>query len=151
MDRRNRLTARGGSNLPTQNREPDPAGACAVPATVELCPREINMTAFTIKNDNGPDIKISGEMIGYAATSENNAHTKFSGSPGRWTELMLYRTVGGKHVAANIEHSNWQGERNMHSAVICENHDQIVEFFGYGPLASDLYADAGIDPSQAVD
>lgn len=109
------------------------------------------MTEFTIKNDNGPDIKISGEMIGYAATSDNSAHTKFSGSPGRWTELMLYRTVDGKYVAANVEHSNWDGERDMHNAVVCEDHDQIVEFFGHSPLSSDLYADAGINPSETVD
>ena len=109
------------------------------------------MQTYTVKNDNGRDIKFTGDFIGYAATSDDSARSDYSGSLGRWTELILYRTSGGKYVASIVNHSNWDGERDSHDAVVCETQEEVIEFFGDGQLSKELYADAEIDACLMID
>ncbi|GEM_PF-1199208 len=73
------------------------------------------------------------------------------GMRGRWAELILYRTQGGKYVCEQIGRTERQGESDRRSAAVCEDHEGVIEFFGTGWLAKDLYAKAGIDITIHVD
>ena len=107
-------------------------------------------TVFISERDNAPDLKFKGVHIASAASSSNNASSAYSGSPGRWTTLGLYRTRGGKYVSVRVSHTVWSGETDRHEARVCETEADVVEFFGHGWLAKKLYEAAGIDATEAV-
>lgn len=100
------------------------------------------MEQFTVTVDDGPDIRFKGERIALASTEEDC---------GRWMELALYRTAGGKFVCAQSHFTKWQGEADSHTATVCENHAGVIEFFGHDRLAKEIYNDAGIDAAIKVD
>lgn len=103
------------------------------------------MQQYTIKNDGARNIKFTGEVLGHAASSPDTAHPKYSRSVGRWTELTLYRTKGGKFVCEEVGHTQWQEEHDRHRAAVCDDQECVIEFFGTGWLAKELYEDAEID------
>lgn len=111
-----------------------------------------DMETFTIKRDNEPDLRLSGEIIGHAASSANNAAgSRYSGQTGRWTELTLYKTAGGKYVCEQVGRTQWQGERDRFSGAVCETIEEVIEFFGHRWLAKELYAEAGINDVVEID
>lgn len=109
------------------------------------------METITVKRDDQRDVKFTGELVGVAASSADRASQNYSGSTGRWAKLALYRTKGGTYVCERIEYTRWQGEQTGHSGAVCENEEQVVEFFGCGWLAKDLYEDASIDSAVEVE
>jgi len=90
-----------------------------------------------------------GTRLDYAtlASSSDQAmgSAYYSGQVGRWTELTLYKTQGGKFVCHQIGRTQWQGERDRFSGKVCETLDEVREFFGHRWLAKDLYAKADIE------
>lgn len=111
-----------------------------------------DMETITLELDNEPDIRFTGECIAKVASSDNNASgSSFSGQAGRWTELTLYKTKGGKYVCHQIGRTRWQGERDRYSGKVCDSLDAVVAFFGHRWLAKELYDTAGIDASKPID
>lgn len=105
-----------------------------------------DMETFIIEIDNAPNIRFSGEEIASVESSGNSAiSTYFSGQEGRWTELVLYKTKGGKFICHQIGHTNWAGERTRYSGKVCETIEEVKEFFGHRWLAKDLYYEAKIE------
>lgn len=96
----------------------------------------------TIKRDGDRDIKIKGEIVGEAASREET---------GRWAELTLYRTAGGRYVCQQIGRTIWEGEHDRHSAAVCYTTEEVVGFFGVGWLAKQIYDSAGIDAAEEVE
>lgn len=109
------------------------------------------MTKKELKRDNDRNLVFTGELIGSASSSPNNAHSNYSRETGRWTELNLYKTAGGKFVCHSIGRTQWQGEHDRYSAQVCETESEVVDFFGTGWLAKELYEDAGIDATEVID
>ena len=109
------------------------------------------MEQFTIHRDDCPHISFTGELIAEAETSPETARSDYSGSTGRWQELKLYRTKGGKYICSRKDGSQWQGEHDRHEAAICDDHAGIVAFFGYDRLAMELYEAADIDASERIE
>ena len=109
------------------------------------------MQEFTLSNDNAEDIKFSGDLIGSALSSEDKAGSGYSGSAGRWVELNIYKTSGGKFVCQEIGHTKHDGERTRHKVAISETIDDVKAFFGYRWLAKELYRNAGIDAAKRID
>ena len=103
-----------------------------------------------VERDGELDLKFRGELIAGVSSSSNNASSAYSGSPGRWATLSLKRTRGGKYVAARIGHTIWDGEYDRHEAEVCEDESAVIEFFGAGRLAKELYEAADIDATEAV-
>jgi hypothetical protein len=68
------------------------------------------MEQFTIHRDAEPDLSFTGELVAEASTSPDQAMPNYSEQTGRWTELALYRTQGGKFICSRIERTQWQGE-----------------------------------------
>jgi hypothetical protein len=109
------------------------------------------MTKFTIERDNDRDLNFTGEIIGSASSSPNNASSNYSRETGRWSELNLYKTAGGKFVAQSIGRTQWQGEHDRYSAMVCNTEAEVVDFFGTGWLAKELYDDAGITAVEEIE
>lgn len=102
------------------------------------------METFTVQRDNDRDLRFSGELV-----AEASSHCQ--GDAGRWTELKLYRTKGGKFICQQIGRTQWDGERDRFSGTVCTTETEVVDFFGHGWLAKELYANAGIDADEEVD
>lgn len=103
------------------------------------------MQEYTIKRDNDRNLRFTGILLGSAESNSNNASGNYSGSTGRWTELRLYETKGGKYVCQSIGRTQWQGEHDRFSAVVATTLDEVYAFFGGGWLAKELYEDANIE------
>jgi hypothetical protein len=110
-----------------------------------------DMEQFIVKRDGKRDLKFAGEKLATVSSSANNARSDYSGSPGRWTELTLYRTAAGKYVCSQIGYTSWQGEKDRYSGQTCDAVDQIQEFFGHGWLAKELYEAADIDTTEHIE
>ena len=100
-------------------------------------------------NNDAPDIRFQGELIAEASSDSNVSWS--SGTGGRWTELKLYRTAGGRYVAQSIGRTKRQGEHTRYSAKVCETAADVIAFFGHGWLAKELYDDADIEDVQHVE
>ena len=101
-----------------------------------------DMVTFTLEISNAPNVRFTGELVASTASSDNQAMGFYSGQPGCWTELALYKTKGGKFVCHQAERTSWQGERDRFSGKVCEALEEVKEFFGQGWLARDLYSEA---------
>lgn len=106
---------------------------------------------FTIPVSNAPDIRFVGEKIAGVSSSKHRGSEFYSGKTGRWTELHLYKTKGGKYVCQQIGRTEWSGEYDRHSAKVCKALEDVKEFFGFGWLAKRLYGRAEIDYTVLVD
>lgn len=110
------------------------------------------METLTLAVDNAPNIRFTGELVGSAASSDNQAVGRsYSGQTGRWTELSLYKTKGGKFICHQVGRTCWQGEHDRFSGKVCETLAEVKEFFGHRWLAKELYAEASIDDAVEVD
>ena len=78
-----------------------------------------------VKRDNDKDIKFTGNLIAEISSKKPVDDI-------RWTELQLYRTQGGKFICSEIGRTTIEGEHNHHKADVCEDHDEVINFFGYG-------------------
>lgn len=103
------------------------------------------MGTFTIEIDNKPNLRFTGELLASVSNSDNT---------GRWTELALYKTKGGKYVCHEIARTSWgtlQNERDSFKGKLCETLAEVKEFFGYSQLAKELYAEANIDYAIVIE
>lgn len=98
-----------------------------------------------IKRDNAPDLKFKGVLIA------SNSSRTYTNDHGRWFEIALYKTVGGKFVCQRKEYTQWQGENNRYFASVCDSVDCVKNFFGQGRYSKKLYKEAGIDNIEIVD
>ena len=103
------------------------------------------METLTIRRDNEPDLSFTGELLASASSSADTAHPDYSGTTGRWQELSLYRTKGGKFICSRIERTQWQGEHDVHRAAVADDPAGVIQFFGYSRLAMEVYQEAQID------
>jgi hypothetical protein len=112
-----------------------------------------------VVRDGKPDLAFTGTLLASAAPS---AATK-----GYWEELRVYQTSAGKHVFSKVKRTVFADERDEHAAEIFDpapssataqllrsahdlTHskpktwkDAAVDFFGYEPLAKELYRKLG--------
>jgi len=110
------------------------------------------MQTFTLEIDNKPNIRFTGELAASVASSDDEAMgSRYSGQTGRWTELALYKTKGGKFICHQIGRTRWLGERDRFSGQVCETLEDVKAFFGHRWLAKALYAEASIDDAVDVE
>lgn len=112
---------------------------------------EMSDDTITLKRDNALDFRFNGRLIAEASSSANNASSSYSGACGRWTTLSLYETDGGRYVCQSIGHTIWEGEHDRYSAAVCDSEAEVIQFFGTGWLAKELYAKAGIEAVETVE
>lgn len=111
-----------------------------------------SMEEYIVRRDNDSNLRFFGEYLGGAASSTNDAMgSSYSGNPGRYTELELYRTKGGKYICVRIGRTRYEKERDRFEAVVAESISDVIEFFGYGWLSKELYSDAEIDADTIIE
>jgi len=109
------------------------------------------MERITLERDNARDVTFVGELIAEAASSPDRASHDYSGAVGRWTELRMFRTKGGKFVCQRTSYTQWQGETDQHEVHIVSEKDAAVFFFGTDRIAKQLYDAAGIDAAEQIE
>ena len=104
------------------------------------------MEAFTLDNTYNRPLAFTGVLL----AESSNKRTYNNG--GRWSNYSLYRTKAGKLIG-HVEHVTcWQGEKNRaYCRVLEDTQDDIVDFFGLGEAAKDIYCQANIDISQTIE
>lgn len=105
------------------------------------------MKQFAFRED--PCVETEEELIASVSSSLDEEDDNYSGIPGKWAELRLYR-VGKKFVCEEIIHSLWEGESAHYSGAVCDDLGEVGGFFGSYWLARKLYARAGITGAIAV-
>ena len=106
--------------------------------------KESEMETFTIKIDNAPSIRFTGELVA-SASSDHGGH------PGGWEELSLYKTVKGKFICQHAYRTRYEDSTDDFSGAVCETLDEVKKFFGQSNLAKEIYEEAGIDNAVDVD
>ena len=93
----------------------------------------------TVVRDKDTDIAFEGFLMGEVSSQDFN--------PGiaRWTLLAVYLTRGGKYICEQIGCSSVEGETDRCSGHVAGSIDEVIEYFGAGWLAKELYAAAGIN------
>jgi hypothetical protein len=105
--------------------------------------------------DGKADLRFVGTLLGSAAPA--------TAAEGRWEELRVYKTEGGKHVFSKVKRNVLIKEADVHTAEVYDPNpssmpsqliksaremtrsrpltwaDGAVAFFGYDPLAKELY------------
>ena len=88
---------------------------------------------YIVERDNAVDLRFKGQILADATSR------KSYNDGGRWQELTLYKTAGGKYVCCKVDVTRWIGERTRYKAVVCEGISDVIEFFGMSSLAKELY------------
>ncbi len=109
------------------------------------------LKTYMMQRDNDRPLRFTGSRIAVAASSADRARSDYSGKVGRREILQLYQTQRGDYVAARTRITQWQGERDTHEAIVSRSQDAIVAFFGFGPLATEIYEIAGWDIAEDLD
>ena len=108
------------------------------------------MQEYEVKRDGARDLRFVGEELAQVQSSPHDCDANFSRSVGRWTELTLYQTKGGKYVAAERRFTLRTNEVDRFAAAVCDTGDDVVEYLGTGWLAKWLYSEAGLDTAEEV-
>ena len=98
-----------------------------------------NRDTFTLEIDNAPNWRLTGELVASTTTTSTDGRavgSNYSGQKGRWTELALYKTKGGKLICHQVDRTRWQGERDRFRGKVCETLEDVKEFFGHRWLAN---------------
>lgn len=74
-------------------------------------------------------------------------------NPEHWTELIVYRTRGGKFVLRSVNRTRIEGEFDRNTAIVLDELDQakVMDFFKQFWLSKELYAELGMDPTAHID
>jgi len=112
-----------------------------------------------VVRDGKPDLVFTGTLVASAAPH--------AAPKGKWQEYRIYETNGGKHVFSKVTRSVYAEDQDAHAAEIYDPSpssvpsqllksardltrsrpltwmDAAVAFFGYDPLAKDLYRKLG--------
>lgn len=105
---------------------------------------------YLVRQDDGPDLRFTGALIASVESSQERESRLYSGETGRWDELELYRTTAGSFVCMIENCSRWTGERNTRRAAVVSSAAEVIDFFGHGWLAKEIYDEAGIENVQVV-
>lgn len=77
---------------------------------------------FTLPRHGAPPLKFKGEKL-----SEQDSKSHQGPRQNRWHELALYRTDGGKLVAAVGFKTIWQREEDRETVFVCDNEKALID------------------------
>ncbi|MCL4799274.1 MAG: hypothetical protein KJ025_06780 [Burkholderiales bacterium] len=106
---------------------------------------------FRLPVDDAPELVFSGRLIVRVTSSPAARADNFSRHAGRWVELALYRTDGGRYVCHEVRRSARAGDpKRRDRAGIVSTDASVIAFFKQTRLAKRLYLEAGIAKPQRV-
>jgi len=105
-----------------------------------------------VTRDDKADLKFRGTLLASIASS--------AAPRGRWREFRVYKTVAGNYVYSDIGRSVLDGERDKFRAEVVNLNvthyvpmtwqEQAINFFGFDPLAKDLYRKLGVEFEEKI-
>ncbi len=101
---------------------------------------------ITLYRDNDYDLRFRGALVAEASSRPYGNQPNY----GRWNVLALYRSVGGKYICQKICRTQHDGERDRYAAAVCETNADVIEYFGTGSLAKEIYTAANIECVEDV-
>lgn len=94
------------------------------------------MKKIKLTSDLSRDITFEGELIERVRRETGTGHH---------TLMEIYKTSGGNFACYKVYQTQWQGATDKHLARICKTHLEVIDFFGLGKQAKDLYYGVGIN------
>ena len=126
--------------------------------TPEIEEMDINedsdMETFTVMIDNAPNLRFTGELVACIPRPDEflpRYSNRYNNHNSSWTELDLFKTTGGKFVCRERVYKCYMGVRDRYRGKVCETLEEVIEFFGHGWLAKELYTRASIDDVVEVE
>lgn len=89
------------------------------------------MQTYVVKRTGQAPLRFRGEVVATAESSPDRAHPYYSGSPGRWESVTIYRTAKGRYIAAIKYGTLWQGEVDTYDAAVFGTLAKAVEWLQY--------------------
>lgn len=109
--------------------------------TPEEVPQE-QWTQYVIVREGEPDLRFHGKLVDAVRSSPYR---------GRWTEMRVYQTKGGKYVGVKLGCSMWLNETDRAHAQVAGTLEELAGFFGDSLLAKALTRRLGVQPFVDVD
>lgn len=100
---------------------------------------------FTLNVTGEPNIRFTGYRVAERSGLDENPDATI------WEVFAIYRTKKDRFVCARERHSRWIGDTTQYDAHVCDNAEQVVEYFGHSELAKALYEEAEIEDVVDVD
>jgi hypothetical protein len=105
------------------------------------------MKQFSLKRDNGRDIKFNGENLS-SVDSRDYGYKRSTAM--RWTEMALYYTEGENFIVSISGRSNMPGEVDRVKAHVFENKQDMLDDIGFSYLAKAMFDEAGISSEEVI-
>lgn len=107
-----------------------------------------------LKRSIGRPVKFIGELIAQVETSPERVRGDYSGMPGRWQEVELYKTDKDKFVISIFDGTQWQGESSNTEVAVLKDENELIDYIqdglGFTKLVQELFDDAGIEYSENI-
>lgn len=81
----------------------------------------------TLDRDGYPPLTFTGELIGEGSNAIDNGN-----HANRWTDVAIYKTQGGKYVAAIDRHTQWAGEKSRSSVQHFTSPKDVIKWLKEG-------------------
>ena len=102
-------------------------------------------TQWVVVRDGCADLRFTGTVVAEESSRECSGPRSV-----RWDVLKLYRTRSGMWVCSREDIMLFMDEQYSQEGAVCASTAEAVQFFGYGVLAKQLYAAAGISCAAAI-
>jgi hypothetical protein len=99
---------------------------------------------WVVVRDGCADLRFTGTVVAEESSREWSGPRSL-----RWDVLELYRTRSGTWVCSREDIILFMDEQYSQEGAVCASTAKVVQFFGYGVLAKQLYAAAGISCTEA--
>lgn len=106
---------------------------------------------YTVHRDNQRPLRFTGTHLAVARSSSDRSRSDFSGQVGIREILELYQSQRGDYIACRTIITQWQGDHDTHEAVISSSRQEVMNYFGFGWLAMEIYAAADWDIAEDLD
>lgn len=115
----------------------------------------MEISKMTLLRDGQPNLRFRGAKI-----ADVSSHSYRGDRQDRWTEIGIYRKVGGQYVVEILGRTIWQGESDRHSAYVCADGAAVIAALTQdhgcdgeylSALARDALAEAGIECAEDVE
>lgn len=103
---------------------------------VEGC--EVENILCVVTRDDAPNYRFMGRLVAEATSKTDSSQSK-------WETYRLWHTWKGSRVCQAMKFGEGvDGSFSSTTAELMSNDDYVIEFFGWGTLAKQLYALVGI-------
>lgn len=99
------------------------------------------LRTITLERTGKRPLRFTGVAIWEWRSSPDRASVHYSGSPGRWRRITVYRTRDGRAVVHDQHRTNWQGEQDQADAAVFASLEAVLDYLEAAcPAAAPAFA-----------